>query len=509
MSFESCRICFKTGGDALLPSPCQCRGKVHLVCLQTNFEDRRCWDDLKCPRCRYLYELRVAIHLGKIALRELLNEYGSGDLHVATALANIGNAYGKLGDIERQKEYLEKALKIDGSRHDLIVDVGKAYGQLGQLAKKRELLEEAVDMLERKHHEEAVSIDKLEKEYGSTHPDLAPILILLGDMHGELKFEIPWSDRWEEQLQDQFVKHAPARKLSVDELWSLMKVSDKQGESIDLDDVRGQSNASTVEPPVLLEIGSNESTGVGVSALAGCDTPEEIEWSTRFPITIEIDADSVRQRPLFEKALHIQELVYGSDHCELAVPLTKLGNVWGRLGLIERKHELLERALNIQLRELGPKHREVAVIRFNLAHATYGLDNIDEAIHLMKLAKSSFHSNFGRKHRHTRAAERALTYWRQFQDRSSVQESELISPSALSPDSAVSNPLHDGRLGAPDDEPLYSSQTSVKFAEASPHYSSQASVKSSVRFADDTKFSEDVDTMSLDGTETTERLADE
>merc|ERR1719174_1139104 len=143
----ACKICLQVGGEALLASPCQCHGSMHLLCLQLEFERRRCWNDLTCPRCRCPYETRVAVHLGKIALREAINEYGQHHVLVADAFAQTGNAYGKFGDIERQQQYLERALEIDTSRYDIYVDAGNAYGQLGQLGKQRELLEHAVGIM--------------------------------------------------------------------------------------------------------------------------------------------------------------------------------------------------------------------------------------------------------------------------------------------------------------------------------------------------------------------------
>jgi len=381
------------------------------------------------------------VHLGKIALREAIREHGPDHLVVANALVQIGNAYGQFGDAERQREYLEKALELDTSRYDIYVDLAKAYCQLGRLGEQRRCLQHAAHMIK--------------KQYGDEHEDLAPIFIILGDMHGDVKIPVDWAENWGENLEHQLIKHAAARDLTVDEIRNMLTVTDKcRGELLISYDAEGQpvlekrsanqesglqglaETASAHSRPRLDSRHSRDKHGDSMAELshenhAGSASPitveevlqpeeEAIVWSDHFPLLVQAEGNAAQQREYYERALFIQEIRYGPDHCELVVPLTKLGNAWGRLGEVERKYLLLDRALSIQVKELGPKHREVAVIKYNLSHALYALGEHEEAIAQMKIAKNSLHANFGEKHRNTQAAVRALKYWSQVREKATV-----------------------------------------------------------------------------------------
>merc|ERR1719231_880525 len=161
------------------------------------------------------------------------------------------------------------------------------------------------------------------------------------------------------------------------------------------------------------------------------EMPDGSELSNHFPLTLHIQGDAPKQQELYERALHIKESIYGPDHHELVVPLTKLGNTWGRLGATERKRELLERALSIQQEILGPRHREVALIRFNLAHALYSLGDTTEALQQMKNSKTGFQASFGDKHGHTKAADRAVKYWEKLQNEARIEAGGLEKTASL------------------------------------------------------------------------------
>ena len=73
-------------------------------------------------------------------------------LKVAVTLTNLGNAYGSLGDYQRQKELLERAITIEeqhyGPNHPevaiTLTNLGNAYGSLGDYPRQKELLERAI-----------------------------------------------------------------------------------------------------------------------------------------------------------------------------------------------------------------------------------------------------------------------------------------------------------------------------------------------------------------------------
>ncbi|MDX5527003.1 MAG: tetratricopeptide repeat protein [Wolbachia endosymbiont of Andrena nigroaenea] len=91
-------------------------------------------------------------------------------------LANLGNAYYVLGNPQKTKELLERALAIDkkhyGSDHfqvaKLLANLGIAYGALGDHKKQEELLEQALPIFE--------------KHYGPDHPEVVKLLAELDDI---------------------------------------------------------------------------------------------------------------------------------------------------------------------------------------------------------------------------------------------------------------------------------------------------------------------------------------
>ncbi|MCX3065805.1 tetratricopeptide repeat protein, partial [Wolbachia endosymbiont of Drosophila pseudotakahashii] len=106
--------------------------------------------------------------------------YGSDHFQAAITLANLGIAYGALGDPQKEKELLERALPILKTHysHDhfevakLLANLGNAYGYLGNYKKQKELLERALAIQE--------------KHCGSDHSEVARALANLGNVYGAL-----------------------------------------------------------------------------------------------------------------------------------------------------------------------------------------------------------------------------------------------------------------------------------------------------------------------------------
>eukprot|EP00971_Amphidinium_carterae_P092262 1826885-Amphidinium_carterae.1 len=71
-------------------------------------------------------------------------------------LGSLGNAYGNLGDYANQRDYLERALRIQESHYGpehpevaiMLANLGAAYGSLGDFTKERDYLERALRILE-------------------------------------------------------------------------------------------------------------------------------------------------------------------------------------------------------------------------------------------------------------------------------------------------------------------------------------------------------------------------
>ncbi len=94
------------------------------------------------------------IDLDKAAIMRCyqLRVINEDDVEVAVTLANLGSAYGSLGDYVKARDYLERALRIQkiyyGKDHIEVAitlnNLGNAYGALGEHKRQRDVLERAL-----------------------------------------------------------------------------------------------------------------------------------------------------------------------------------------------------------------------------------------------------------------------------------------------------------------------------------------------------------------------------
>eukprot|EP00928_Gymnodinium_smaydae_P095643 TRINITY_DN8264_c0_g1_i6.p1 TRINITY_DN8264_c0_g1~~TRINITY_DN8264_c0_g1_i6.p1 ORF type:complete len:519 (-),score=78.56 TRINITY_DN8264_c0_g1_i6:313-1869(-) len=125
----------------------------------------------------------------KRALRIKERHYGRDHLQVAITLGILGNAYGNFGNSEKKKQLLERALEIDERHHGrdhlqvaiTLANLGNAYGDLGDVEQKKQLLERALQIKER--------------HYGRDHLQVAITLANLGNAYGDLGDVSKWRRR--------------------------------------------------------------------------------------------------------------------------------------------------------------------------------------------------------------------------------------------------------------------------------------------------------------------------
>jgi tetratricopeptide (TPR) repeat protein len=84
-------------------------------------------------------------------------------------------------------------------------------------------------------------------------------------------------------------------------------------------------------------------------------------------------------RPLYERALAIDEAAHGPDHPTIATALNNLAGALRALGHPEQAQPLYERALAIDEAAHGPDHPTIATALNNLAGALRALGHPEEA----------------------------------------------------------------------------------------------------------------------------------
>eukprot|EP00971_Amphidinium_carterae_P136342 2701267-Amphidinium_carterae.1 len=234
-------------------------------------------------------------------------------------LANLGNAYGCLGDAFKHRDFLERALPVlerhYGQDHPevakTLANLGTAYGSLGDPSKKRIYLERALRKLEDHYM------------YGPEHPDVSKTLMNLGNAYGALGDASKQRDYLERALKIA-LKHYGQEHPDV--ALVLMSLGNAYGS---LGDAFTQRDCLERALPIL-------------ESHYGQEHPEIAKTLANLGNTYGAFGDAVKQRDYLERALRIKESHYGPGHPEVAKTLTNLGSAYGSLRDAANKRDCLE-----------------------------------------------------------------------------------------------------------------------------------------------------------------------
>jgi CHAT domain-containing protein/Tfp pilus assembly protein PilF len=102
--------------------------------------------------------------------------------------------------------------------------------------------------------------------------------------------------------------------------------------------------------------------------------------------------------PLYLRAMHIYETALGENHPSVANPLTNLGILYCAQGFYARAEPLYLRALRIQETTLGKKHPRIAGLLNNLASLHWAQGSYTRAKPLLQRALAISESAFGKSH---------------------------------------------------------------------------------------------------------------
>jgi len=112
------------------------------------------------------------------------------------------------------------------------------------------------------------------------------------------------------------------------------------------------------------------------AATAESDSELAATLYTNIGYHLQMVADYAGARPYFERALAIDEAVFGPDHPEVARDLNNLGSVLRAMGDLARARPYLERALTIREKVLGGEHPHTANSLNNLGALLYRMGNM-------------------------------------------------------------------------------------------------------------------------------------
>lgn len=335
---------------------------------------------------------------------------------------NLGIAYGKLGDTNKGKEYLEQALAISEKSYNrpnviahILESLGCFYGASGNTAKKKELLERALQIKEESYDKDHLQIamtlthlgnvayelgkfneskERLEralqikeKYYGKDHPIIISTLIALGNAYDVLGNIIKKKEFLESALLIQKYYRGNDHQEVAITLNNLANVYGKLGDNIKKKEL------------LKLALSIQEK-------FYGKNHHENTMVLGNLANVYGKLGDNITKKELLKSVLAIEEGYYGKDHPKVARTLNNLANAIGALGDHTTKKILLERALAIKERHYGPEHVEVAIVLSNLAD----VDIVTEQERQRSLrAYNIFRKNYGDTHVDTKEAERIFS----------------------------------------------------------------------------------------------------
>ena len=108
--------------------------------------------------------------------------------------------------------------------------------------------------------------------------------------------------------------------------------------------------------------------------------------------------DLVGARAAYERALAIDEMVFGPDHPDVALRVNNLGGVLQHLGDLRAARAAYERALAILRTTYGEDHPEVAKVHSNLGLVLYALGDTTSARAAFERALTADERAFGPDH---------------------------------------------------------------------------------------------------------------
>jgi len=117
---------------------------------------------------------------------------------------------------------------------------------------------------------------------------------------------------------------------------------------------------------------------------------------------LQVLADYDGARKLLEKALEIDEKVYGKDHPNVAIRINNLGLALKDLGELEEAKKCFERALQIGEKVYGPDNPTVATMGNNLGSVLQDLGDLQEAKECVERALKILRNKLGDNHPNTR-----------------------------------------------------------------------------------------------------------
>ena len=402
------------------------------------------------------YEAAVKYYQKSLDLKEKslkLNGicHGKEEVLIAATLRQLGKAYGELGQYEKMKDYLTRALEFAERNIDhqltasIYMHLGNVWGDIGDYEKKRDYLTLALKFVkqhapgnlviaaqitanlanvwgsfgdfEMKKNLLAEVLEIIEKQYGKDHVQTATVLENLGNAWGELgnyEKKRECTARAVEIMEDYYGKEHISTATVLTSLGNALGMLGHEKEHLEVlarvvgiyEKHYGKDHVQTAQQyanlgTVLGALGDHEKKkDLLTSALEiiekhyGKEHPMTAITLTNLGNAWGALGNPTKRIEYITHVVNIYEKFYGKDHIKTAKTLIDLGNAWGSLGDYQKQKEYLTRSLETVEKQYGPEHMETAVILGNLGNAYGFLGDLEKRKDLLTRSLEIFETNY-------------------------------------------------------------------------------------------------------------------
>ena len=279
-------------------------------------------------------------------------------------LSSIAAAYGKLGDTEKGKKILEKALEVtksikdESSQSSELSSIAEVYGKLGDTEKGKQILEKALE------------VTKSIKDESSPINELSSIAEVYGKLGDAEKGKQVLEKALEVvKLIDKYLQNSGLR--------SIAEASGKLGDA-----ERGRQVLEKALE-ITMSIKNEDRQSSGLRSIA--------EASGKLD-------DTEKSKQVLEKALELTKSIKNEDYQIFG--LISIAEVYGKLGDPEKGKQVLEKALELTKSikdEYSQINRLSAIVETSseLGDVEKGKQVLEKALELTKSIKDEYNQNQG------------------------------------------------------------------------------------------------------------------
>ena len=307
-----------------------------------------------------LDQLPNAIHHHQLALKIRTKNLGRHHLKVASSYNDLGIAHHHKGDLEKARDYYERALEIQEKQHPNHVDVADSFNNLGIVYRNTGELAKAKDYF---HRALEIKIEQL----GPNHVKVANSYNNLGLVYHDTRELVEAEEYYQRALEIRKQQLGPNHIKVANSYNNLGLVYNNKNELVKAKDCLDRA----------LEI-QKQHLGPNHCSFANSYNNLGIFYHNA--------GELYKAKDYHQLALEIQDKQLGPNHVKVADSCNNLGSVCSDIGELGKAKDYYQRALKIRKEQLGPNHIKVAMCYNNLGLVCRNINELENAKEYHQLA---------------------------------------------------------------------------------------------------------------------------